>query len=54
MIGINKQCETCRHLKQDYDGGQHFHECDVCLLLDENEEKECPDWEEDRWWEEEK
>lgn len=43
MTGINKQCEMCRHLK----------ECEFCLLLDKDEERECPDWEEDKWWEDE-
>lgn len=41
MIGINKQCEMCRNLKTDNDGGQVFFYCDENEILDEGEEKIC-------------
>ena len=41
MIGINKQCEMCRNLKTDSDGGQKFYYCEKTLILDEDEEKIC-------------
>ena len=53
MIGLNKQCEMCRHLNKDYDDGQIFYDCEMSCILDEDEERGCPDWEENRWWEEE-
>lgn len=51
MIGLNKQCETCRHLERDYNDGRILYECAVACILDEDEERDCPDWEENRWWE---
>lgn len=52
MIGVNSQCETCRHLERDYNDGRVICGCAVACILDDDEERDCPDWEESRWWEE--
>jgi len=44
MNGINRQCEMCRHLRSDSDGGQKFCYCEATLILDEDEDKDCPEW----------
>lgn len=41
MIGVNKQCEMCRNLKADNDGGQVFFYCEENGILDEGEERIC-------------
>ena len=41
MIGINRQCEMCRHLRSDSDGGQKIYYCEKTPILDEEEEKIC-------------
>ena len=47
MIGINRQCEMCRHLRSDSDGGQQFYYCEQNLILDEGEKRDCPEFEYD-------
>lgn len=44
MIGINEQCRMCSNLKADNDGGQVFFYCDKNAILDEGEEKICPEF----------
>jgi hypothetical protein len=40
-------------LERDYNDGHIICGCVVACILDEDEDRECPDWEEIRWWEDE-